>query len=207
MQLGREPFQTELDDAVEKEIAAVVLKNEERKKRKGIDGGVSVHTASKKDIEDRLLMIEDSIEKWDEKMGIWGSMLSKLYQAKFRKDAAIVDDEDENQSPLSEKEQCGHSEDTEDSGGEKGSVQSSDDDESGDGRTSEEHVQNPPGKEAEVRQESGKLKRKEVEEAVGEADLASVAAGGGKQRSMAGPSERGGRSVSTAEKVTKVSSS
>ena len=124
----------------------MVLRNEERKKKKGADGGVNVHTAGKSDIEDLLLMPEDSIEKWDEKMDVFGSMLSKLYQAKFDKDAAIVDDDEGNQSPPSEKKQTGHSQDIEDSGGEKGSAQSFHDDESGDGRTSEEHVQNSPGK-------------------------------------------------------------
>jgi hypothetical protein len=38
MDLGWEPYQTELDELVEKEIAAVMLKNEERKNRKGKEG-------------------------------------------------------------------------------------------------------------------------------------------------------------------------
>jgi hypothetical protein len=34
MDLGQEPYQTELDELVEKEIATVVMKIEERKKKK-----------------------------------------------------------------------------------------------------------------------------------------------------------------------------
>ena len=81
MQLGWEPYQMELNDVVEKEIAAVVLKNEEEKKRKGVDGTANVQIAVNKDIEDWLLLIEDYIDKWDEEMDVWGSMLSKLYEA------------------------------------------------------------------------------------------------------------------------------
>ena len=39
-----------------------------------------------------------------------------------------------------------------------------------------------------------------------EADLESIAGGGGKPRSVAGPSEQGGCSVSNAEKIAQVSS-
>ena len=122
MQLGQEPYQTELDNAVDKEIAAIVLKNEERKKRKGVHEAVNVETAVNKDIEDRLLLLEDSNEKWDEKMDVMGSILSKLYEALFGKSASIVHEDEEKQSPLSEKVQYGDSKESGDSGGEKGSV-------------------------------------------------------------------------------------
>ena len=81
------------------------------------------------------------------------------------------------------------SEDSEDSGGEKGSVQSSHNDESSDWRTLEEDVDNSQGKLAEVHHVSGKLKGKELQEAVGEANVASIATGGGKAGSVAGPSK------------------
>ena len=140
MQLGREPYQTELDNLVKKEIAAIVLRNEERKKRKGVDGAVDVHSAVNKDIEDRLLFIEDSIDKWDEKIDVMGSMLSKIYEAQFGKSGTIVPQDDQNRSPLSKKVQSEDSEDSEESRDEKLSVQSSHDDDSSDGKTSDEDV-------------------------------------------------------------------
>ena len=149
MELGREPYQTELDDAVDKEIAAVVLKNEERKKRKGVQGAVNVETAVNKDIEDRLLLLEDSIEKWDEKMDVMGSMLSKLYKAQFGKFTSIVHEDEEKQSPISENVYSGNSEESGDSGGEKGLVQSTNDDDSSEGRSSEEDVDNSASKSTE----------------------------------------------------------
>lgn len=57
-ELGWESYQMELDDLVEKEIAAIVLKNKERKKRKRVDGAVAANSAMNKDIEDRLLLID-----------------------------------------------------------------------------------------------------------------------------------------------------
>ena len=207
MELGREPYQTELDDAVEKEIAAVVQKNEERKKRKGAQGAVNVDTAVNKDIEDRLLLLEDSIEKWDEKMDFMGSMLSKLYEAQFGKSASTVhEDDDEKRSPFSEKVNSEYSEDSEDSGGENASKKSTNDADSSDGRSSDEDVDNSAGKSTDEQHAPGKLKGKEVQEGVGEGVVASIAAGGAEAGSIAGPKGRGRSGVTTSKKSTKVRS-
>lgn len=207
MQLGREPYQTELDDEVEKEIAAVVSKNEERKKRKGVDGGVNVRIGVNKDVEDRLLLLEDSIDKWDEKMDVMGSMLSKLYKAQFGEEAVIVHDDEGLQSPISEKDESGDSQGRSNSSGEKGSVQLSHKDDRSDGRTSEEEVDISPGKAAEVQLDSRKLKGKDVQEGVEEAEVASVAEGGGKAGSVAGPSEQVRCGLSNSSQIKTVSSS
>jgi hypothetical protein len=90
MELKRESYETELDKLVEKEIAAVVLKNEERKKRKGKEGELTVPSAVNNDVEDRLLLLEDAVEKWDDRMDVWGSILSKLYDAQFGKSSTGV---------------------------------------------------------------------------------------------------------------------
>ena len=70
MDLGRKPYQTELDELVEKEIAAVVMKNEDRKRRKGKVGIHSTLTASSNDLNERLLLVEDFMERWDEKLEV-----------------------------------------------------------------------------------------------------------------------------------------
>ena len=204
MQLGQKPYQTELDDLVEKEIAAVVLKNKERKKRKGIDGGVAANSAVNKDIEDRLLLIEDCIEKWDEKMDVMGSMLSKLYEAQFGKSAPKPPEEEQKGSPQSEEVQSEDSEDSEESGNDKVSGQSSHDDDSSDGSTSEEDVDNFAEKSVEVRHASQKSKGKGKQEAEGEEEVGSIAGGGVKSGSTVGPSKRGRQSGSTFQKIQKM---
>ena len=90
LELGREPYQTELDEAVDKEIAAVVLKNEQRKKRKGTDGVVASQNAVKNEEHDRILVLEDTVEKLDDRMQVWGSVLTKLYEAQFGKSSSAV---------------------------------------------------------------------------------------------------------------------
>ena len=66
---------------MEKEIAAIVLKNEERKKRKDNDGVVASQNAIKNEVDDRILLLEDNVEKLDDRLQVWGSMLTKLYKA------------------------------------------------------------------------------------------------------------------------------
>ena len=85
LDLGREPYQIELDELVEKEIAAVVMRNEERKKKKGKVGTQSTPTASGSEVNDRLLLVEDFMERWNEKFEVWGTMISKLCEVQFRK--------------------------------------------------------------------------------------------------------------------------
>lgn len=41
MELGRKPYQTELDEVVDKETAAVISKNEEKKRKQGKEGTTS----------------------------------------------------------------------------------------------------------------------------------------------------------------------
>ena len=182
------------------------MKNEERKKRKGHDGAVAVHTAINNNVEDRLLLLEDVVEKWDDRMDVWGSMLSILYEAQFEKSATRVHKEEQKQTPISQKVQFGVSVESEESGDENGSVQSSHDNESSNKRTSEEDDENSPGKSAEVPHASGKLKEKSVQETKGKADVVSISIARGKTRSGAWPSEQGWQSLSTSEKMPKVSS-
>ena len=209
MQLGRKPYQTELDDAVEKEIAAVILKNDERKKKKGVDDSGTVQTAATKDIQDRLLLLEDSIEKFDDRMDAWGSMLSKLYEAQFGKNESRVRKEGQNDKRLPEEQQSGDSDEGVDSEDGKRSVHSSHDGSSEDGTsegsTSEEDDEITPNKPAEVPTTSEKLKDKQIQEAEGEATVASTEEDGGKAGSGAGPTEPTRNTVSTSEKMPKVS--
>jgi hypothetical protein len=79
MDLGPEPYQTELDEVVEKEIAAMIKKNEGRKKRKGTEGSHSITSGTRNDLDERLLMLEDFVERWDEKLELCGTMISKLH--------------------------------------------------------------------------------------------------------------------------------
>ena len=209
MQLNREPYQTEVDDAVEKEIAAVILKNDERKKRKGVDDSGAVQTAATKGIQDRLLLLEDSIEKFDERMDVWGSMLSKLYEAQFGKNKSRVRKETQNKKPRTQEQESGDSDEGEDSEDRKRSGHSSDDDSSqnntSDGSSSEEDDDITPSKAAGVPATSGNLKEKQIQEAEGEAAVASTEEEGGKAGSGAGPSEPTRNAVSTTEKIPKVS--
>jgi hypothetical protein len=48
-------------------------------KRKDVGNGVS--TTSSNDVEERLLVLEDFVDKWDEKLEGWGMMISKIYKA------------------------------------------------------------------------------------------------------------------------------
>ena len=193
MQLGREHYQTKLDDAVEKEIASVILKNEEKKKRKGVDDSGAVQTAATKDIQDRLSLLEDSIEKFDDRMDEWGSMISKLYQAQFGKNESRVRKEERKEKPLPHEQQIGDSDEGEDSGDLKRSVQSSHNDgsrdDSSEGRTSEEDEEITPSIATEVPAAPEKLKEKQIQEAKCEATVAKIPKKGGKEGSVAGPSK------------------
>ena len=134
MELGREPYQTELDEAIEKEIIAVLLKNEERKKRKRNDGVVvHVHSAVNKEVEDQIMLMEDTVEKWEERMDVWRSMLSKMYEAQFGKKPSRLHEERKKKNSLSQKVESSVSDESEKTGDEEGSSQSSHDDDSSEG--------------------------------------------------------------------------
>jgi hypothetical protein len=77
MDLGRDLYPTELDELVEKEIASVIMKNEERKKKKGKEKTKDIPAAGGNDLEDRLLFLEDFVDKWAEKLEIWDSMITE----------------------------------------------------------------------------------------------------------------------------------
>jgi hypothetical protein len=46
----------------------VMLKNEEKKKRKEKERGPTITTGVTSDMDERLLLLEDSVNKWMEKM-------------------------------------------------------------------------------------------------------------------------------------------
>ena len=207
MELGREPYQTELDELVDKEIAAVLLKNEERKKKKGNDGATAVHNVVNNDVDERLLFLEDAVEKFDRKMDVWGSMLSKLYKAQFGKTASAVEMEGKKHTPLSQNvESAGISEGSEKSENEEGSLQLSHDDDSSDGRTSDKDDDKFAGNSLEVPPASGKLKEKCVQENQGEANVRSIPTARENAGIGSRPSERGKASVSSSDNIPKVSS-
>jgi hypothetical protein len=54
---------------------------EEKKWKKRKDVGNGVSTTSSNDVEERLLVLEDFVDKWDEKLEGWGMMISKIYKA------------------------------------------------------------------------------------------------------------------------------
>lgn len=70
MNLGRDPYPTEVDELVNKEIAAVILKNEEKK---GKDKTTDLPGIVSNDVEVRLLFLKD---KWAGKLEIWERMMS-----------------------------------------------------------------------------------------------------------------------------------
>ena len=90
MDLGRESYQTKLDELVEKEIAVVVSKNEERKRRKRKEGTNSTTTAFGNKFNKHLLQVEDFMERWDEKLDVWRTMITKLYEIQFQKSAPRI---------------------------------------------------------------------------------------------------------------------
>jgi hypothetical protein len=206
LELGREPYHTELDEAVEKEIAAVILKNEERKRRKGNEGAVCDRNAVKDEVEDRILHLEESVEKIDDRMQVWGSMLSKLYEAKFGKSGSKVNKQGKKHTPVSQQVQSAVSTESENSDDEDHSVQTSPAEDNSEHMTSAEEDENSQEKAGEAPQEPAKLKEKCVEKVEGEPDVGSVARGGNKSGSGAGPSERRRQSLSTSEKAAQVSS-
>jgi hypothetical protein len=69
---------------VEKEIAIAVQRNEERKRKKGKEVGNGVSTTSNNDVEERLLVLEDFVDKWNEKLEGWEMMISKIYEAQVK---------------------------------------------------------------------------------------------------------------------------
>ena len=89
---------------------------------------------------------------------------------------------------------------------EEGSSYSSHDDESNDGMALDADDDKSPRKAAKKPQPPAKLKEKIVEDVQAEADVGSNARRGSKSGSGTGPSNRGCPSVSTSEKVPKVSS-
>ena len=80
----------------------MVCKNEERKKRKGKEGTTSTQTASGNDFNDRLLQVEDFMERWDEKLDSWGTMIKKLYEVQLGKSAPGISNELVNDAENSE---------------------------------------------------------------------------------------------------------
>ena len=218
MELRREPYQTELDELVDMEIAAVLKKNEERKKRKGLDGPAGVNNVVNDDVDERLLFLEDAVEKIDVKMDSWGNMLSKLYEKQFGKTPTLVEKKRKKQTPVSQKMESGGDSDSsekseneegsqhEKSENEEGSEQSSHDDDSSDGGTLDDDEDKSAGKKLEVPPVSGKLKEKVEQENQGEADVQGIRTAGENAMTGAGPSDRGRASVSSSDKIPKVSS-
>jgi hypothetical protein len=78
--LGRDPYPIELDELVEKEIAAVIFKNEERKKKKGKEKRDDITATGRNEVDDRLLFLEDFVDKWVEKLEIWDRMIIDLQE-------------------------------------------------------------------------------------------------------------------------------
>ena len=205
LDLGREPYQIELDEAVEKEIAAVLLKNEERKKKKRNDVAMApLNSAVNKEFEDRILLMEDTVEKWEERMDDFGSMLSKMYEAQFGKKPSRVQDERKNKRTVSQKVEAAVFEKGEKSGDEEGSSQSPPDDDSSDGSSSNEEEDYSAGKSTEVPLASAKEKGKNVQDAQGQPVVGSIAIAAHKSGSVARTSEPGRPSASNSEKIPKV---
>ena len=150
------------------------------------------------------MLLEESIEKIDDRMQVWGSMLSKLCEAKFGKSGNTVQKQGKKPTPVSQQVQSADSSESEKSDDGEGSNQSSHDDDSSDHMTSEDEDDNSPGKVDEVPQAPTKLKGKIVEKGESQADVGSVARGGSKSGSGARPTERGRLSQSTDKQMKKV---
>ena len=135
MDLEWEPYQTELDELVEKEIAMVVSKNEERKKRKGKERTNSTPTTSGNDLNNWILQVEDFMERWDKKLEMWGTMISELYEVQFRKSAPQIPTELVNEGENFQRVPFVVSGESKDSADDKDSVKSYTDDDSEEGGT------------------------------------------------------------------------
>ena len=140
MQIGREPYQTELDELVEKEIAAVVSKNEERKRKKGKEATNSTHAADSTDLNERLVQVEDFMERWDEKLEVLGTMISKIYEEKFRTAAPQILPRVVNDGERSQRDQSALSGGSKESSDEKDSDKSSSEDEIAEGEHKQDDV-------------------------------------------------------------------
>jgi hypothetical protein len=154
MDLGREPYQTELDELVEKEIAAVMSKNEERKNRKGKEGGQAIPTGITSDVDERLLLLEDSFDKWTEKMELWRTMVTKLYKNQFKKPTSeLLQDVELSQRVHSKV--CARPKDLSE---DKGSIESHADDGSSESGTSDDDDNQVAGKSTHTSTQFGKVK-------------------------------------------------
>jgi hypothetical protein len=173
MDLGREPYQIEVDELVEKEIAAVMLKNKDRKKRKGKEVAQPSTTPSSNDVEERLLLLEDFVEKWEEKLEVWGRMLSRMYASQFKNQDSQVAGDHVSEAELSEGRQSKVSVHSEDSGEVKGSIKSYTDDGSEESNNSEDEGDHLAGKSM-VMPVDGKKKRTP---AIEEDDMGDTAVG------------------------------
>jgi hypothetical protein len=168
MELGREPYQTELNELVEKEIAAVVSKNEERKRKKGKEATNSTRAADSTDLNERLLQVEDFMERWDEKLEVWGTMISKIYEDKFQTAAPRIPSKVVNDGERSQRDQSAVSGGSKESSDDKDSDKSSNEDESVEGEQEQDDIsadQSPP-----VLQCAGE-KKKQVNEKGGVEDI------------------------------------
>ena len=168
LDLGWEPYQTELDELVEKEIVAVVCKNEERKKRKGKEGMTSTQTVSTSDFNERLLQVEDFMERWDEKLDSWGTMITKLYEVQLGKLAPRISNELVNDAGNSDMVPSVVSGGSKDSADENESAKSYAEDESQEGRSSHEDNDQSADKSPEMVKSAGKQKEVAPEEGVAE---------------------------------------
>ena len=137
-------------------------------------------------------------------MDDFGSMLSKMYEAQFRKKPSQGQDERKNKNIVSQKVEAVVFEEDEKSGDEDGSSQSSHDDDNSDGSSSDEEEDYSVGKSTEVPLASAKDKGKTVQETQGQPDVGSIATAACKSRSVIGPSERGRPSARNFDKISKV---
>jgi hypothetical protein len=163
MDLGREPYQTELDELVEKEIAAVMSKNEERKNRKGKEGGQAIPTGITSDVDERLLLLEDSFDKWTEKMELWRTMVTKLYENQFKKPTSRVPSELLQDVELSQRIHSKVCARPKDLSKDKGSIESHADDGNSESGTSDDDDDQVAGKSTHTSTQSGKVKAVSIE--------------------------------------------
>jgi hypothetical protein len=149
---------------VQNEITIAVQRNVEKKRKKGKEVGNGAFTTSSNDIEERLLVLEDFVEKWDEKLEGWGMMISKLYEAQVKKVASQGKDQHASLAQLPRPVQSTVLVRTEESASEKGSIRSDSEESSDNSENSNDEADESAGKSSPTSVQAVETKTKPSEE-------------------------------------------
>jgi hypothetical protein len=78
MELGREPHVSELEDAVEKEVAILQRKNATQKQRRATVGNNSENENNQSISDSMWEIVQNFMKKWEEKLEKWDNIIEKI---------------------------------------------------------------------------------------------------------------------------------